>query len=264
MRPAEIENFISKQRISLDHEAKLEQRYKALESYFPVVPRSINERFVETPFYDFVNENLQSHDWRKLKIQLLKRFGDLIENIETYFDKDSDTTILTVIFHNYWEKFKCISDPEFMNILYFFNYFVTMERNSHIHIEPKYSEDSTSYVYGVCKGIVYHLTKKRNLESVLKNGLRCKGKMEDSGDYRTFPQRIYCLAIDPKNTNVRERLEKFAEETFDPDEDYVALKINLNGLNINFYRDLAMREYSNCYFTYNNIPASRIEKYFAV
>ena len=119
MRSAEIENFISNQRRGLDREAKLEQRYKALESYFPVVPRSINERFAETPFYDFVNENLQSHDWRKLKIQLLKRFGDLIDNIETHFDKDSDTTILTVVFNNYWEKIKCISDPEFMNILDF-------------------------------------------------------------------------------------------------------------------------------------------------
>ena len=261
MRSKKVNEFIKSAGRGLDYEVRLSNRYSMLENYFPRISDKLNERFMANPFYDFLNENLQTHDWKKLKSQLLKRYGDSIDEIEVHDGNKADSTcIITIIFKSNFKRELIVQDPEFQNLLDFFNYFVTEARYHYAHIEPKYSEDATRHVYEDGLGIIYHIAKRRDLDSILENGLRCRGKSQERGEYRSFPERIYFIADSPNKLGIKEYLKKIAENVMDPDEEYVALRINLRNTNMKFYKDLAMRGYPDCYFMYNNIPPERIEK----
>lgn len=94
------------------------------------------------------------------------------------------------------------------------------------------------------KEILYHVTSIKNKEKIEKIGLvpKSKNKRANHND------RIY-LGFDKIITkNLAYQFSK---------GDYILLKINTNGLNINFYDDPDFIE--NGVYTYNNIPSNNIE-----
>lgn len=128
--------------------------------------------------------------------------------------------------------------------------------NEHLkNIEPIYSEDASEY-FNKCHRQAYHFTYKKNIEGILKNGLRLKHEI-----YREFPERIYLWATDKKqdiNDNNKELLD-FIHKIFGNDKlslkDIGIIKVDLYHTNFPAYKDTAMKE-KEAIFVYNNIPAN--------
>lgn len=226
---------------------------EAKEFYGGDIPEDIINEINDGKFPDYIWENLQSHDYRKLKNQLTKYFG---EDIEEYINqKDAD---VKDIFGIKVKDIKLIDNPKFQSILQFFNYFVREVRNDLYIIEPLYSTKMNDLVYDKCNGIVYHFTDSKSAESILKNGLRIRGRNFENWKY---PNRVYVYA--PGYYISRENKDLWLQDAMNV-VDFskgllVVLKIDLHkAKGIDFYKDPAMPQHS--VFTYHNIPKECIEK----
>ena len=216
--------------------------------------------------FDYINENLQTHDYKKLQSQLLKEYDDYIENFKDYEGNESiksfyiilknqiDNPLLSV--KNVSKNIKEVE--KFFNILRFFNYQYSnwkfIDDKYVLYIEPIYSEDASEY-FNKCHRQAYHFTYKKNVKGILENGLRLK-----RGTYRKFPERIYLWATDKKqdiNDENKELLD-FARKIFGDDKlllkDIGIIKVDLYHTNFPVYKDTAMKE-KEALFIYNSIPA---------
>lgn len=221
----------------------------------------------ETPeyqkVYDFVEENLQTHDTKRLCKAISKKY----ENIKFATLETKNVSKYTLYcFGNDDELNNLINDND---LLCFFNYFYTRERIikgvRHILLEPLYTEDASKIVTESHHKL-YHFSPKEQTEKTLKVGLRCKGRDLSKNEYRNFPSRIYCLAIPHKfkSEKFNQVINKFIEETGFISKNYDLLEINLNGQKRDswhqkFYKDEYMT-LENAVFTYHNIPAKYIRK----
>lgn len=226
---------------------------EAREFYGGDVPEDIIAKINGGKLPDYVYENLQSHDYRKLKTQLTKYFG---KDIEEYVNqKDAD---INDIFGIKVRDIKLINNPKFQSILQFFNYFVREVRDDLYIIEPLYSTKMNDLVYNKCNGIVYHFTDSKSAESILKNGLRIRGRNFENWKY---PNRVYVYA--PGYYISRENKDLWLQDAMNVVDfskgSLVVLKIDLHkAKGIDFYKDPAMPQHS--VFTYHNIPKECIEK----
>ena len=211
----------------------------------------------------YIHENLQTHDYRKLQNQLLKEYGDYIENFKDYEGNESiksfyiilknqiDNPLLSV--KNVSKNIKEVE--KFFNILRFFNYqysnYERLNGKYALYIEPIYSEDATDY-FNKCHRQAYHLTYKDNVDKILKSGLRIK-----SGTYREFPERIYLWASEGNKLN-KQKLLEFAKKIFYINNlslnDIGIIKVDLYHTNFPVYKDTSMKD-KEALFVYNNIPA---------
>lgn len=244
-----MESFNSwEQSIKVSHLLK-----EAKEFYGGDIPEDIINEINNGQFPDYIWENLQSHDYRKLKTQLTKYFG---KDIEEYINqKDAD---VKDIFGIKVRDIKLIDNPKFQSILQFFNYFVREVRDDLYIIEPLYSTKMNDLVYNKCNGIVYHFTDSKSAESILKNGLRIRGRNFENWKY---PNRVYVYA--PGYYISRENKDLWLHDAMDVVDfskgSLVVLKIDLHkAKGIDFYKDPAMLQHS--VFTYHNIPKECIEK----
>ena len=257
----DVESFInSLYSKSLDYGVIVDKKYELLSESFPFVTDEINKRFIQNPHYDFILENLQTHDAGKLKNALLQEYGEKIQNI--IYEDAADKTLVYIFFGSESDKNDIKKDEKFNNILEFYNYFITVIKQNVIIAEPRYSESADSYIYENCHGIVYHIAFDNDIEKIKRTGLRCKnGSEKKGGTYRIFPKRIYVIAIDPLTINrtIKDTLKDLASIVSGTATGMTALKINLFKRHIPFYKDLAMDD-DISYFTYNNIPPECIEK----
>ena len=226
--------------------------------------------------FDYINENLQTHDYKKLQNQLLKEYGDYIENFKDYEGSESIKSFYIILknqkpkynletsqFDNPLLSIKNVSKntkevEKFFNILRFFNYQYSnwrfIDNKYTIYIEPIYSKDASDY-FDKCHRQAYHFTYKENVASILKNGLRLR-----RGTYRQFPERIYIWATNKKqeiNDNNKDLLE-FIYKIFGNDKlslkDVGIIKVDLYHTNYPVYNDTSMKE-KEALFVYNSIPA---------
>ena len=148
---------------------------------------------------------------------------------------------------------------KFFNILRFFNYQYSnwkfVDNKYTLYIEPIYSEEVSEY-FDKCHRQAYHFTYKKNVESILKNGLRLR-----RGNYRDFPERIYLWASDHKqeiNDNNKELLD-FIHKIFGNDnlslKDIGIIKVDLYHTDFPVYKDTAMKQ-KEAIFVYNSIPSN--------
>ena len=227
--------------------------------------------------YAYIDENLQTHDYKKLQKQLLKEYNDYIEDFQDYKGSESIKSFYIILknqkpkynletsqFDNPLLSVKNVSKntkevEKFFNILRFFNYqysdWYFIDNKYALYIEPIYSEDASDY-FDKCYRQAYHFTYKKNVTDILKNGLRLK-----RGTYRQFPERIYIWATDKKqeiNDNNKDLL-KFIHKIFGDDElslkDIGIIKVDLYHTNYPVYHDTAMKE-REALFVYNSIPAN--------
>jgi hypothetical protein len=258
----EVESFISRlYSESIDKGAMAYRNYELLKESLPEVTKDIDERFMQNPNYDFILENLQTHNVGKLKAVLLKNYSDMIS--EVISEDENDKKPVFIFLNDGCDATDLATkNDKFKNILEFYNYFVTQIRGNNIIIaEPRYSERADQYIYGDCHGIVYHITYQDVADEIMKTGLRCKTGSKRKGFYRDFPKRIYVVAVDPSSIDrpMQEVLEDLAYAVTGDRTGMAALKINLSKRHIPFYKDTAMQDEIS-YFTYNSIPPECIEK----
>jgi len=224
--------------------------------------------------FTYLNENLQTHDYKKLQNKLLEEYGDNIETFQDYEGSDNIKSFYIILknqkskynletskFDNPLLSIKNISKntkevEKFFSLLDFFNYrYSNWERIDNkyaLYIEPIYSEDASDY-FNKCHRQAYHFTFKDNVDKILKTGLRIK-----SGKYREFPNRIYLWA--PENNKLdKDKVLDFIKKIF-----YInnislnnvgIIKVDLYNTNYPIYRDTAMKD-KEALFVYNNIPAN--------
>ena len=107
--------------------------------------------------------------------------------------------------------------------------------------------------------ILYHVAKRKNLNNILRCGLRPKaGKRPYEGGYRFFPKRLYLIGNSPnikddiKNVIIDKRFEERGI-------DYVILQIDLGKHNIGLWYDDASNNKFNVY-TLELIPPDLIKE----
>ena len=132
-----------------------------------------------------------------------------------------------------------------------------------IYLEPVYSKNAVNLVKKN-GNIVYHVTHKNNLSSVLKSGLRPKvGKTpyEDTDKgYRYFPERLFVIN---NSKSIKTDLKKIISDKKLKDGEYVILKINIKNHNISFFTD-DLSDNENCLYTLESIPPNIITTYFDI
>ena len=210
--------------------------------------------FTYTP-EQIITENLKSHNWMLLRKQLLKQFKDDIlgAGLESSTKNNGELSYFIV---------KCVdaekikSNEKFIELLHFFNYFVTYKEKNDLYLEPRYSEIIT-----IDDEYLYHLTSINNLNDIYKKGLLCKcGKkiFDDNGkkigidNYRDFPKRIYVFALKNETHNEIDKITSSLNT-----KNAIILKIK-NSKNITLYKDVAYDENEKMFFTYDNIPPQLI------
>lgn len=224
------------------------------EFYNNDIPYDLINDFCNDIRRDYIGENLKTHNYKLLQSKLINKFDDIIDFNNQNGSDDKCSFIINS------KNKDIVYNDEFIKIVEFFNYkirniFTTTNGLYAIIMEPVYSEDMTNIVYDKCNGIIYHITDDRNVDSILRNGLRIKKISSD------MPGRVYVYApgfyISNKNKELWgdfiKRIGKYG--------DYKILKINLHKLKtkLKFYKDTAMNG-DEVLFTYNNIPKICIEE----
>lgn len=127
------------------------------------------------------------------------------------------------------------------------------------NIDPKYL-DIANDILNNSHYICYHFTNVSNVDSILKNGLRCKSDSSKDAPKRIY---LYCDINIIENNHIKENIVKTIYEIFGNDvnlNDICAIKIDMNELkNITVYKDTLMYD-NHSVFIYNNIPEKFIKK----
>lgn len=140
-------------------------------------------------------------------------------------------------------------DERFANTIEKFGYHISDSEKEPFgfvfFIESNNSEDMSKYIQDNFYGVVYHITDKKNVNSILKNGLRCKNTWG--------AQKLYLFA----SLSVRKDAEQIADMLGIDFSEYAIMKIDLPKF-ISVYKDTRM-ERDNCFYTYTSIPPRYIK-----
>ena len=212
--------------------------------------------------YKYIEENLKTHDTNKLKTQLVKIYGDEINEFKDY-ERDDKIKAFWIVINNNIKKPKLnITDlrrhhgdtDNFFNLLNFFNYtyreYEVIDKHIYLFIEPIYAEDASKYFETVHKQ-AYHFTYKENVSKILKNGIRLR---EKNSSIR-YPKRIYLWAEYrklQKSKDIDKFIKKILGEQMSLDNIGI-IKVDLTNVHFPIYKDTAMNE-KEAIFVYNNIP----------
>lgn len=141
---------------------------------------------------------------------------------------------------------------KFKHLIEFFGYHISKNDDGWLLIVPVKSDDATEY----CRKNYfqfYHFTKKSNIQSILKNGIRCKG---EENTYRTFPSRVYLYSSKLPLINIDDEILQFAKDVVGVssinDIGVIKVKVPMQS-HIKFYHDDGMPE--GAVFCYCNIPS---------
>lgn len=243
----------------LDHISNIREYYNN------DIPSHILDRLNNDEWYeDYILENLQTHNYKKLQQVIKDTYNDKIDYFDTYKVEDNkNKQSFFIVVKNKEDINNISSDDKFLRMIEFYNYAISHEHDEenkdndyYIFLEPIYCEKLKDFK-SKCHGIAYHFCPTDKVDSILSNGLRIKNSKEDK-----FPKRIYLYISDKKldcNTNkVKEFVNKVIANS---DKGWCCLKINLYKSNVDIYKDSAMED-KEAYFCVNNIPSKFISKYF--
>lgn len=236
---------------------------------------------VNDTYEDWFNETLTPHSKDMLIKSIEFILGDYCEAIndnpsskENYQSKGSvvfyvrpDCPIFDepdADFLTSFELADCSMADEIYNVLEFRNYFISEIQYLAEHklfalfIESYFTTDASKDIEAN-GNILYHITKRKNLNDILRCGLRPKaGKRPYEGGYRFFPKRLFLIGNNPNIKNdIRNVIKdkKFKERGID----YVILQIDLENHNIGLWYDDASNNKFNVY-TLELIPPKLIKE----
>lgn len=242
-----------------------ENEYELLLNLFNnEIPEEYINQIKDGNFNDFILENLNTHNIKKLQDKIKKEFSNkyVFEFEETLnynnegkekYDKKSFYIIASEEIINKMSK-----DKDLENLIKFYGYYISNAKNDYILVCPKYSEYANNLVYNKNHGILYHFTTLNNEERILKRGLL---PMEGVY-YRKFPERIYCYSEykDLKNIKgIKDFINNVVGKLKIQRYGLLILKIDLSKHNVCFYTDDYMDEEESV-FTYTPIPPECIKK----
>lgn len=160
---------------------------------------------------------------------------------------------------NYDNKLKKTKEAEkLQDIIEFFNYYISNITYSDfgayycICLEPKYTTDISNEIKKNW-GHVYHVTNKKNLNSIMKTDLRPRvGKTPKHGGYRYFVEHVYLIG---DNKTKQKTLKDIKNVLSDKQisKNYVILDIDISKHNIGLWEDGASSGTYDVY-TYEAIP----------
>ena len=244
-----------------------EYLYEEIKSYFDEIPNDLLKLYennsLERYAFTYIDESLKTHDSEKLKSQLLKYYEDEIDEFRNY-DGTGKIKSFWIIINPKINKPKLnIRDlnrhegdtENFYNLLNFFNYtyreYEVIAYKISLFIEPIYSEEVSDKFENTYRQ-AYHFTYKENIEKILANGIRLKGKNTSI----KYPKRIYLWA-DYKKLKDSKELNDFIQRILGIQynlNNIGIIKVDLNNFHIPIYKDTAMEE-KEAVFVYNNIPS---------
>ena len=204
---------------------------------------------------------LRSYSPYKLINALEKKFGTHIIQFAKIRPSEYDKLGVAAFICTLESEGKLRNNEDFQSILnlynYTFSYSYNIIRNGHTMrmcvLEPNITGDYTKIVYDKWDGIVYHVTLKRYVDSILKNGLRPK-----TSEYREYDERIFVTGGDDFMRNLSILIDDLGYRF----KDYVVLKIDLNKnpRKIKLFRDPVQDDCLGLY-TKENISSDCIEIY---
>lgn len=218
---------------------------------------------------DWIIENLQSHDHKIVIKRLKKILGDLIIDINTdkLSEKYTTARIVRISLSKNCDIFNIDSQKTFTlnnsdlsnkitNVLEFHNYYITLiyfyENENVIILEPKQTENATEFVKK--QRYVYHITRKDNIQNILKKGLCPKVKKnDDEYRYRYYTERVFLIV---NSENIKSDITHVIND-LNLWKDYAILKIDISKLNITYWWDDASR--GNTVYTVESIHPKFIE-----
>ena len=217
----------------------------------------------EDYIYDYVLENLKSHDTNQLQDKILDKFSSKYSDIifQNLTNQKEKYDVKGFVLYSSSNLDNIYNDEDFKNLISFYGYYITNKTANHLVIVPTYPENVSDFVYKKNKGILYHFTARKNADEILNKGLRIKNTK-----YRDYPKRIYLYSCGYKQIKDIPNINTFINKVTDPFDrkryGVSIFKIDLNkvnGINIEFYTDEIMDE-NEAVFTYNNIPKECITK----
>ena len=232
-------------------------------------------------YNDYVNEMLKKTTLDVLKKQLNINLGAGKKyHVSNYTDNDDKMNILLVskeiydrnkifdICNRMMWSFSAVEyakgkwkNPMVVDEPYIFNdYGLPLTR---IQVEPIKTTNITEFVTNNCNGKIYHLCEKKNLQYILKSGLRIKG---EENIYRYIRNKIYFFCgetmKDIENTfqTVLKSKDLLKYGISWITDNYSLLEIDVNGYNIDFYQDgYYMDDVRYIGYTYNYFPPKRLK-----
>ena len=245
---------------------RLRTRVENLQNYFGgEIPESVQKRFIQNQEFDYILENLQTHDIQGLFKALQKAFGEeVIQSYQTLHGQSKDSA--SVKLHGTKEvpltdliDLKNLKPTEKLpNILEFWGYHYVSFQNGFLTIEASHPER-----VDVSSGHVYHITEKTLAPFIFKSGLRCSNTTRvidpETGNpiklpaYRNFPKRVGGIFVEKSSKkNLQAKILETLSELGRQPENVVVFRIDCH---CNWYWDTAMENsYSVC--TYTNIPGN--------
>lgn len=216
--------------------------------------------------YDFIDENLKSHDYKKLISKLYNKFFDEIVEFSVYdFEHTNDLKSVIISFNktiSLDDIDYLIHSNDFISITEFFNYKVRKfdMKDKYVILEPLFPRKCNDLIEKHNYTAYYFIEyDKRVYDSILTHGIRIKENKSN-----LYPKRIYMIF--PKtgyNFDFSIKSNRhFLEILFGNDlhKDLVMFRIDLREIrNIDIYRDTTMEELA--VFTLNNIPAHAIKNH---
>lgn len=260
-----INEYIKK--FTPDQIGRNQEFYEQLMEYYGEnnIPNKYEKLYSECKLsYEYIDENLKTHDINKLKNQLTKIYGDEIDDFIDYDGNDITKSFWIVINNNIKNPKLNIIDirnhqgdtENFFNLLNFFNYtyreYKILNKHICLFIEPIYSEDASKYFETVHRQ-AYHFTYKENVDKILKDGIRLRDKTSSI----KYPKRIYLWAEYKKlqkSIDINKFIKKILGDNMSLDNVGI-IKVDLNNVHFPIYKDTAMTE-KEAIFVYNNIPAN--------
>lgn len=188
-------------------------------------------------------ENLNTYETDKLKAKIKKEFPDcIIEN------PSKNIGSISISRHGLSIYGISPENKKFKHLIEFYGYHISDNGEDWCLIVPIKSDDATEY----CRDNYfqfYHFTKKKNKDSILKNGIRCRG---EENEYRTFPARVYLYST---INQIDDKMMQIAQEvtgTSLSNISVIKIKMPLN-THIKFYHDDGMPK--GAVYCYANIPS---------
>lgn len=240
------------------------------------IPETIQERMIESPLWvDAIEENLKTHDYRQMLKQLQQRWPTISLVQSTSLDSEGGKEFTTISnvpdfsrpesIKDYVKTLDLVKSNEFQKIVEFFNYSISSVEGNTVQLEPIYPESVEKFINTKCHNVLFHVTTEDVAEKIVHLGLRCKnGATNKGGAYRAFPKRIYMLGYDfekwKKQDIVADILKK-AVEVFHMRGPFVIFRCT-GQPGMYYYRDTAVPECDNAFFTYVNIPPEKLKRIY--
>lgn len=222
---------------------------------------------------EYVCENLLTHESKKLIEKINKKFAKYIDKIYEDDYIKTDKNIVSIELNNagihaflfgHKDSTK-LNDSneskELLNIIAFFNYYVSLTDENKIYVEPLFTKPCLGTIkkYG---GKIYHITLKANMKRILKLGILPKvgkSKEESINGYRYFPQKAFYIMNGKTKKDTYDAICETLRDKNLLSKEYAILEIDVSKLGLQFFLDEASKSNLSIY-TMNAIDRSLITR----